>query len=128
RRGVGLVGNLLVLAVGTAKETEQLHFLGAGHDLVGTAELHAGLGQLFQQFLHRRVDQLGELADGGLLRHSDPMIFWAPPRQVRRQRGVYALSGSGHCSSLAHSPRSNLAISSARAARTSAAARSRSTP
>src|SRR5690606_35398750 len=44
-------------------------------DLVGIAELHAGLGQLFQQFLDRRVHQCGKLADGGLLRHSVSMSF-----------------------------------------------------
>src|SRR5690606_15649784 len=38
------------LAVGTAQEAKQLDLLGTGHDLVGTAELHAGLGQLLQQF------------------------------------------------------------------------------
>src|SRR5690606_33080983 len=69
------------LAVGTAQEAEQLDLLGTGHDLVGTAELHAGLGQLLQQLLDRGVDQLGELANGGLLRHSDPMLCLAPPRQ-----------------------------------------------
>nr|WP_254696387.1 hypothetical protein [Lysobacter enzymogenes] len=64
------VGGLVGLAVGTLEEAEQLDFLDAGHDLVGAAELHAGLGQLFQQLLDRRVHQFGQLADGGLLRHS----------------------------------------------------------
>ena len=83
RRG-RLVRRLLGLAVGTAQEAEQLHLLGAGHDLVGTAELHAGLGQLFQQFLDRRIDQFSQLADGGLLRHSDPSFFVAPLCRLRR--------------------------------------------
>src|SRR5690606_20376467 len=70
-----VLGGLAGLAVGAAQEAQQLDLLGAGHDLVGIAELHAGLGQLFQQFLDRRVHQCGKLADGGLLRHSVSMSF-----------------------------------------------------
>ncbi|MCW0380947.1 hypothetical protein NB697_003793 [Xanthomonas sacchari] len=85
RRRLGLFLDRLVgLAVSTAQEAQQLHLFGAGDDLVGTAELHPGVGQLNQQFLDRRVHQFGQLADGGLLRHSDPMIWLAPPRRVRR--------------------------------------------
>ena len=63
------------LAVRTLEEAQQLHFLDAGDDLVGAAEAHAGLGQLLQQFLDRRIHQFGQLADGGLLRHSDSGVF-----------------------------------------------------
>ncbi|CEE73405.1 membrane hypothetical protein [Xanthomonas citri pv. citri] len=73
-------GRRFGLAVRATQEAKQFHLLGAGHDLVGTAELHSGLGQLNQQFIDRRIDQFGKLADGGLLRHSDPMIWLAPPR------------------------------------------------
>src|SRR5690606_23902485 len=69
-RGGGLLGAGRALAVGPPQEAEQLDLLGAGDHLVGVAELHAGLGQLFQQLLDRRVHQCGQLADGGLLRHS----------------------------------------------------------
>ena len=64
------LGRLFSLAVGAAQEPEQLDLLGAGDHLVGVAELHAGLGQLFQQLLDRGVHQCGQLANGGLLRHS----------------------------------------------------------
>ena len=63
-------GSCLALAMGALQETEQLQLLGAGHGLIGAAEGHAGLGQLFQQLLDRRVHQFGQCADGGLLRHS----------------------------------------------------------
>jgi hypothetical protein len=66
---------LSALAVRTLEEAQQLDFLDAGDDLVGAAEAHAGLGQLLQQFLDRRVHQFGQLADGGLLRHSDSGVF-----------------------------------------------------
>jgi len=85
---VGTFDGLLGLAMRTTKEAQELHLLGAGHDLVGTAELHAGFGKLFKQFFDRRIDQFGKLADGGLLRHSDPMIWLALLRNGRRQRGV----------------------------------------
>ncbi len=85
---VGALDGLLGLAVRATKEAQELHLLGAGHDLVGTAELHAGFGKLYEQFIDRGIDQFGKLADGGLLRHSDPMIWLALPRNVRRQRGV----------------------------------------
>ncbi len=85
---VGALDGLLGLAVRATKEAQELHLFGTGHDLVGTAELHAGFGKLYEQFIDRGVDQFGKLADGGLLRHSDPMIWLALPRNVRRQRGV----------------------------------------
>jgi hypothetical protein len=68
RRLAGLGG--IRLAVRALQEAKQLDLLDAGHDLVGAAEAHAGLGQLLQQLLDRRVHQFSELADGGLLRHS----------------------------------------------------------
>src|SRR5690606_2679156 len=91
----GLFGRLLVLAMGAAQEAGQLDRFGAGDNLVGIVERHARFGQLFQQLLHRRVDQGGELADGGLLRHSGPMLCLAPPRREQGKRGFYALIGAG---------------------------------
>ncbi len=79
-------GGRFGLAMRATQEAKQFHLLGAGHDLVGTAELHSGLGQLNQQFIDRRIDQFGKLADGGLLRHSDPMIWLAPPRPEQGKR------------------------------------------
>jgi hypothetical protein len=70
RRGRGL-GRLVGLAVGAAQEAEKFHLLGAGDDLVGIAERHARFGQLLDQLLDRCIHQFGQLADGGLLRHSD---------------------------------------------------------
>src|SRR3546814_6439714 len=43
-----VLGGLAGLAVGAAQEAQKLDLLGAGHDLVGIVELHAGLGQLLQ--------------------------------------------------------------------------------
>ena len=77
------VGRLVGLAVGALEEAEQLDFLDAGHGLVGAAEAHAGLGQLLQQLLDRRVHQFGELADGGLLRHSDSVSCWRGTHPAR---------------------------------------------
>jgi hypothetical protein len=84
-RRFAYLGDRLGLAVGTLEEAEQLDFLDAGHDLVGAAEAHAGLGQLLQQLLDRRVHQFGQLADGGLLRHSVSGSVW-PPRGIPRWR------------------------------------------
>src|SRR5690606_27422851 len=120
------LGRLVGLAVGPAQEAEQLDLLGAGDDLVGVAERHARLGQLLEQLLHRRVDQGGKLADGGLLRHSVPMLCLAPPRREQVKRGFYALSEARRRSSARTSPRSRRALSSARAASITAAARSAS--
>src|SRR3546814_1970630 len=47
----------------------------AGHDRYVIVELHAGLGQLLQLFIDRRVHQCGKLADGGLRRHSVSVSF-----------------------------------------------------
>ena len=60
----------IALAVCALEEAEQLELLGTGDDLVGIAERHARFGQLFEQFLDRRIHQCGQLTDGGLLRHS----------------------------------------------------------
>jgi len=56
--------------VGAAQKAQQLDFLGAGHGLIGIGKGHPGGGELFQQGVHRGVDQGGKLANGGgLLRH-----------------------------------------------------------
>jgi len=44
----------------SAQKTKQLHFLGTSDHLVGPAEAHARLGELFKQLLHWRADHLGE--------------------------------------------------------------------
>src|SRR5690606_29111767 len=118
RRG-DFLGALAGLAVGALEEAEQLDLLHAGDDLVGTVEVHAGLGQLLQQFVDRRVHQFGQLADGGLLRHSVSVSSAGPP----------GAGGSGPAILTSAQPsRSRRAISSAWAARISAAARSSSRP
>jgi hypothetical protein len=50
----------LNFAVISAQKTKQLHFLGTSDHLVGPAEAHARLGELFKQLLHWRADHLGE--------------------------------------------------------------------
>src|SRR5690606_11057849 len=128
------------LAVGAAQEAQQFHLLGAGHDLVGIAELHAGLGQLFKQFLNRCVHQGGQLADGGLLRHSDSVslatasaaadetILTGAGGMFRARAPAQARPGPRGAGPAGQPSASSRAISPARAARISAAARSSSMP
>ena len=72
--GRGLIHRLLDLAMGTTQEAEKFHLLGAGHHLIWPAELHAGLGKLFEQLVDRRADHRGESAYGNF-GHSILMIL-----------------------------------------------------
>src|SRR6476620_8231920 len=122
-----ILGRLVSLAVGAPQEAEQLHLFRAGDDLVGTFKAHSGLGQLLQKFLDRCVHQFGQLADRGLLRHADFVSCGAGscPRV-----GI-ASDDSSPGIRVAWQPqpsRSSRAISSARALRINAAARSSSMP